>query len=132
MSTLTYDAIDVELPDALDWVDELSWQQVTQSTSYTLTGALLVESAARLTGRRIELAGDEQRAWLDRAALLQLRAWTQIPGARMSLLLRGDTYHVIWDHEAGAIEARPIFFYDAPEPEDHYVVTLRFIQVPAP
>lgn len=132
MSTLTYDATDVELPDALDWADELGWPAVTQSTTYTLTGALIVESAAKQTGRRIELAGDEQRAWLPRSVLMQLREWAAIAGARMTLLLRGTTYTVIWDHEAGAIEARPVMFFEEPEPEDHYVVTLRFIQVPAP
>ena len=45
MSTLTYGAIVITLPDDLAWSDEYAWRAVEQRKTYSLTGALLVESA---------------------------------------------------------------------------------------
>jgi hypothetical protein len=41
------------LPDDLLWTDEHAWTPAVAAVSYLLTGALLVESAARQAGRPI-------------------------------------------------------------------------------
>ena len=44
------------LPDDLLWSDEHAWSPAVASTSYLITGALLIQSATRQAGRPITLA----------------------------------------------------------------------------
>lgn len=58
------------LPAGLRWDDEYaSWSPVAQSTSYGLTGALLVQEAAKQAGRPLTLTGGRQYCWIARADL---------------------------------------------------------------
>lgn len=50
--TLSDGTTTIELPPDLHWRDEFSWTPVEQSTEYSLTGALIVQSGARQAGRR--------------------------------------------------------------------------------
>jgi hypothetical protein len=45
MITLTYNGTTAHISDRLDWQDEFSWSPVDQATSYSTTGALLVDVA---------------------------------------------------------------------------------------
>ena len=45
------------LPDDLLWADEHAWSPAVASTSYLITGALLIQSATRQAGRPITLVG---------------------------------------------------------------------------
>lgn len=128
-TSLTVGATTVALPDDLDWNDEFAWVAVQQAQEYTLTGSLVLESAAKQAGRPITLRGDLQRAWVTRAALLTLRAWADAAGTVMTLALRGDEYTVAWDHERGAITAAPICDYSDPAAGDWYAVELRLIEL---
>jgi hypothetical protein len=119
----------LSLPAQLDWPDEFAWDQVEQVTTYTTTGALIVESAAKQTGRPITLQGSETRAWCERGPLLTLRQWASQPGQTFTLLLRGTTRTVVFDHAATALEASPIVDYADPENTDYYAVTLRFLEL---
>ena len=67
------------LPDDLLWSDEHAWSPAVASTSYLITGALLIQSATRQAGRPITLVGAPDMAWVTRATVEQLRAWSAIP-----------------------------------------------------
>lgn len=129
MTTLTYGAITITLPDDLSWPDEYTWRAVAQSREHTLTGALVVESAVRQAGCPITLSGDDSGAWITRAVLDALLAASYLPGQQFTLTLRGVAYTVMFDHEAGAIDARPVWDVSDPTGSDFYVTTLRFFKV---
>lgn len=131
MTTLTYLSTTIDLDDDLAWTDENSWHPVEQTVQRSITGALIVSSAARVKGRPITLQpSDDSSAWMSRATLDALRAWAAVPGRQMTLTLRGVTYTVIFRHHDGAaIEATPIIDYSDVQNDDWYSVTLRFLEV---
>lgn len=119
----------LELPDQLDWPDEFGWDPVVQSADYTTDGSLVLDAWAKKTGRPITLAGAEDRAWCKRSVLLTLRSWASQPGLVMTLQLRGQNHPVVFDHANRAIEADSIEGWIDPEPDDVYVLTVRFLEV---
>lgn len=121
--------IDLELPDQLSWPDEFTWEQVEQSAEYTSTGALVLDAWAKQTGRPITLQGAENRAWCERGALRTLRAWASQPGLELTLLLRGVSRQVVFNHEGGALDAEPVDDVVDPIDTDPYVVTIRFLEL---
>lgn len=127
MTTLAYGAVTITLPDDLLWVDEYNWSAVEQVKEYSVTGALIVESAARLAGRPITLMGGENHGWVTRSVLDALLTASNIPGQQFTLTLRGVAHTVIFDE--GRIEAEPVFDVSDPEAGDFYVVTLNFAKV---
>lgn len=131
--TLTHTAssTSVTLPDALNWTDEYTWSSVTQSKSYTTTGALLIEEAVRQAGRPITLEGSEDTTWCTRALVDQLHAWAQTTGITLNLTLRGTARTVTFDHEKGALQGLPVLFFEdgSIASDDWYVPTLRFIEL---
>lgn len=129
LHTLTYSTTTLTLWPHLLWVNEFAWNPVAMSAPrYSLTGALIVESAARQAGRPIELAGES--AFVLRSDLLTLRSWAALPGQQFSLVVRGEAARtVIFDHAAGAIDASPLVDYSDPAASDYYRLALRFIQV---
>jgi hypothetical protein len=129
MTTLSYSATTITLPDDMAWPDEYTWRAVAQSHEYTLTGALIVESALRLVGCPITLTGDESGGWVARSVVDSLRVMASLPGQQFILTLRSVAYTVMFDHEAGALDARPVLDYSDPIAGDPYVVTLRFFKV---
>lgn len=129
--TLQYTTTTLDLPEDLFWNDENSWHPVEQAVQRSITGALIVSSAARQAGRPITLAPEDDRsAWMDRAMLETLRSWAAVPGRTMALTLRGVTRNVIFRHHDGvAVEARPLIHYSDVQPDDFYLVTLRFMEI---
>ena len=117
-------------PD-LYWSDENNWAPVEQSIQRSISGAVIVSTAARLAGRPITLTPEDQNsAWTQRTTLDTLRTWAAVPGREMVLTLRGTTYNVIFRHHDGqAIEAAPIKHCNDVQPTDFYTVTLRFMEV---
>jgi hypothetical protein len=132
MATLTNGATVLTLPDDLDWIDEFDWQPVVQQREYTLTGALWVHESGLAAGRPITLRGDETFAWMPRADLDTLAGWANaVATTTMTLSLRGTDYAVIFNREQGKpIDARPILNYNDVDPDDNWVVTLRFVVAP--
>lgn len=129
--TLTQASTTLTLPDALNWVDELSWSPVQQTKAYTTTGALLIEEATRQSGRPITLQGSMDSTWCTRALVLTLHTWSIAPSAVMTLVLRGISHQVTFDHEKGALEGLPVLFYadGSVADTDYYVPTLRFLEL---
>lgn len=131
MGTLTYTptTTTVTLSDDFAFPDQYTWPPLQMQKVYSVTGALIVQTGQKQTGRMITLQGDDQHAWVTRANLATLRTLAAIPGALMTLVFRGVTYSVMFDHEAGSIEAVPVADFDTEEPTDFFVVTLRFFVV---
>lgn len=131
MTTLTYDGTTLILPDDLYWADEASWQPVVQTAERTITGALVVQTHARVAGRPITLQPDSENAsWITRQTLETLMAWASIPDCEMLLSYRGISYDVIWRHHDGeVIQATPIVHYADVQAGDYYTATLRFMEI---
>lgn len=131
MITLTYNGATTVLPEDLAWTNEYSWSPVTQKVSPSITGSLIVDVGVLSAGRQIELTGDRDRAWMTRGVADQLRAIAQVGGASMTLLLRGVSRTVMFDHERGAFEAQPLPLEDYSDPDDgdRVIPRLRFIEI---
>lgn len=126
-TTLTYDATTLALPDDMLWPDEYDWRAVEQRTVYSITGALIVDAAAKLAGRTITLDGSH--TWVARSVVDTLLEWAALPLQTFTLAYRGVNHTVIFDHAAAAIEARPNVDYADPDATDVYALTLRFLKV---
>lgn len=128
-TTLTYSSVTVALRDDMVWSDEYDWHPVVQSSEFTTTGALLIESAVKQAGRPISLSNTEDQAWLTKTMCDQIKSWASLPGITLTLVYRGVTRTVVFDHEKTAFEAYPLVFYRLPLPDDHYIATMRFIEI---
>lgn len=131
MITLKSGAETIVLPVDLLWVDEHNWQPVEQTANRTITGALIVESAARIGGRPITLQPeDDSSAWIELADLLALQAWAAVPGKEMQITIRGVVRTVIFRHQDNAgVNARPVVHYNAPDSTDFYLATVKFMEI---
>ena len=131
MTTLSDGTTTIDLGQ-MTWLDELTWAPVEQSATRTITGGLVLRVAARTGGRPITLASDaDDKGWLLRSALQQCRSWAAVadPAFRLTLLLAGEAYTVVWRHQDGAIEAALVMPWHDPQPDDDYRATLRFMGV---
>jgi len=118
------------LPDGLYWSDEHNWQPVVQSAEYSLTGALIVESAIKLAGRPITLTADEDRAWMPRSDLDTLYAWASSTPVAMTLIYHGRTASVIFRHnDPPAIQARPLWETWPPAGTDWLIATIKLMEL---
>ena len=129
--TLTYNGTTAHLSDRLHWADEFDWSPVEQSTSYSTTGAFLVDVSLKQAGQPITLEGTDTNAWISRALCSSLQAWAKLPGIQLDLVLRGETHRVIFDHGKGGFSAQPIWKLLDGEitPELFYRPTFRFLKV---
>lgn len=124
-------ATTITLPDALNWVDEYSWSPVQQTSTYTTTGALLIEEGVMQAGRPITLEGKVEATWCPRAMVDQLHAWANTAGIVLTLTLRGLSHSVTFNHAKGALQGLPVLFYadSAIASDDWYVPTLSFLEL---
>lgn len=129
--TLTNSLTTVDLPDQLNWVDEFSWLPVVQAQTFTTTGALYLEHGLKQAGRPITLQGADTAAWCTRALVQTLHSWAAVPNVALSLVLRGVTYSVTFNHEAGALEGLPVLFWadGSWQADDYYTPTVRLITI---
>lgn len=130
MITLTYLTTAIELPGDLLWIDEHTYRPVEQTATPTLTGGVVIEAAARIAGMPITLQPeDSSSAWMTRATLEDVKEMVAVPGAEMTLNIRGTPYQVVFRHQDGAIDATPIVHYSTADGTDFYLVTLRFMRI---
>lgn len=128
--TLKGNTTTVTLNPDLFWSDEYNWHPVEQSVDRSITGALIIQDAGMLSGRPITLEPeDDSSAWMARSIVEQLRNWAAVPGLVMELTLRGSTRDVVFRHQDGGLEARPVLHYRSPENTDFYLVTIRLMEV---
>lgn len=114
------------------WTDEHNWSPVVQTAEYSLTGALLLESAARQAGRPISLAPpDDTMAWHTRAITDTLLGWAAEAGQQFQLTLDdGRDFTVVFRHHDGAaIDAKPVRGFPTWDADDWWLVSLKFMEV---
>jgi len=121
----------VTFSDGLLWIDEHQWTAAVAAVSYSLTGALIVETANRQAGRPITLAGSTDMGWITRATLNTLHDWASVSGRHFELTLAdGRLFTVAFrHHEPPIIDAEPVTGFAARNDGDFYRATLRFMQV---
>jgi len=124
---ITLDAL--TLPNDLIWSDEFDWSPIQQTESYTLTGALVVESGKMLAGRPITLAGDEKSAWATRAQVNALYALLDTDPTMLLTLHDGRTFNVKFKHAGQPVQAKPVIDYNNPDDSDWYTLTLKLFTV---
>ena len=130
--TLTDSGTTLTLNPDLYWSDENNWSPVRQVVDPSITGVPIVQVAAMVNGRPITLEPeDDEAAWMTRADVTALRNWAAVPGKTMTLTLRGVARTVIFRHQDGGFEARPVIqFRDGHElPADFYLCTIRLMEI---
>lgn len=118
----------ITLPAGLAWSDEFDWTPVEQSTIYSLTGALIVRSRAKLAGRPITLSGqssgNDHTAWISRSNLLTLKTALDVANATFTLTLHDDRTFTVMAN--GPLKATPLPAYKSLLPanpdNDHWYV----------
>lgn len=137
MATLTrIDAAQtLTLPSGLLWSDEFAWAAPQTRADYSVTGALLLQSAARQAGRPITLESPApDMGWARRSAVLTLRAWAALPitatGGRFTLAIDdGRSFTVAFRHADGALEAQPVLGLPPRSDDDFYTIRLRLMEI---
>lgn len=124
----------LQLPNDLLWGDEFDWTPIVATSSYTLTGALVVEHGTKQAGRPITLQAPDDMAWVTRSTLQVLRDWASIAGRTFVLAFEYPTdtrqFTVIFDHASQAsIGGEPVKEFPSHSNSDWFRVTLKFIEV---
>ena len=130
MITLSDGTDTITLHKDLYWSDENNWHPIEQTKSYALTGALIVQIGQRQAGRPITLEPeDDGSAWVPASAVAQLRNWAAVPGQQLLLTLRNVSHTVLFRHQDGGLEARPVVHYRDRVAEDWFLVTIRLMEI---
>ena len=120
----------ITLPDNLHWQDEYRWTPVEQRREYSLTGALLIDEAAKQAGRPITLTTPDGGGWTTRDTVEALRARLTTDQAMSLTLHDGRTFSVRWRHDKQPLVAEPLLPGLAdPDANALYQLTLRLIEV---
>jgi len=126
--SLTLDSI--TLPAGLIWADKYNWTPVSQSVDISLTGTLVIQEAAQLSGRPITLAGGDRFCWAPRSVIDTLYDTLQTAGLTMTLNLGDDGSHqVVWRRDSQPLEVAPVVAYSDPNDETQYMINaMRFLK----
>ena len=129
MITLSDSTTTLPLNPDLYWSDEDTWNPVQQSVERTITGAMDVQVGAMVGGRPITLEPEnDESAWMTSAQVAQLRNWAAVPGQELTLTLRGVERTVIFRHQDGGFEARPVVHFRDRLPGDFYLCVIRLME----
>jgi len=130
MITLSDGSTTITLDPDLYWSDETAWNPVLQQVTPTITGALDIQAGVLTGGRPITLEPeDDHSAWqITSTTVEQLRNWAAVPGKELTLTLRGIARTVLFRHQDGGFEARPVVHFRDRLPSDFYHCTLRFME----
>jgi hypothetical protein len=115
----------VTLPADLAWPDRYAWQPVVVNTEYSLTGALILQSAEKLSGRPITLQGTNNRAWATRATVEAIRTLQAVADATYTLSLEGQSYTVA----IMAVTAEPLWDLAPASNTDYCAMTIEMVEV---
>lgn len=114
------------LPTDLIWVDEFDWSPVEQTQSYSITGALIIESGLKQAGRVMTLKGDNESGLITRATLKDL--YNKLNTQSMNLTLNdGRQFGVTFNHKAKPIEAKQQIEFSTQDDADLYTLSLSFL-----
>ena len=123
----------VPLEDGFLWSDEFDWKPVEQKQERSISGSLIVQEGKKLSGRPITLVPPSSgQGWIKRKHLRTILEWSAL-GEQFTIefeyLHDQRRFNVIFNHEAGAIEAKPVKEFPTVSEDDYYVVTMRFTEV---
>ena len=125
----------IELDDDMYPTDEHEWSSVVSNTKYALDGTMIVEQSVRQAGKPYTMQAPDDMAWLSRSTVNALKAERDKLGATFWLDYRADGQvkrtKVIFDTTQEAINARPAKEFISPSPDDPFIVTLRFLEIPS-
>ena len=131
--TLTVGGTTLTLNHDLHWDDEFAWTALEQTIDRSVTGAMIVQQGVRTYGRAITLKSptDDMGA-ITRAQALQIQTWSHTPEQPLTLVLRGATHKVLFNHtgDAAPFEMAPMSTIHNTTGTDLMLVTLRFITIP--
>jgi hypothetical protein len=124
---ITLDAI--QLPNGVVWTDEYDWSPTQQAKSYTLTGALVLETSIKLAGRPITLQGRIDSGWVKRSVVEALYAKLD-DNVDMTLTYHDNrVFTVRFDHEAKPIDSAPVQDFPIPKDTQPHTLILRLLTV---
>lgn len=123
----------VLLENGFLWSDEFDWKPIEQKQDRAIDGALIVQEGKKKAGRPITLIPSEaSMGWVKRRELSKIMDWSAL---QEHFYLEFDYPHdkrkfkVIFNHEAGAIEAKPVKGLPTVSEDDYYNVTMRFLEL---
>lgn len=124
----------VSLEDGFLWSDEFSWKPIEQNQDIAINGALIVQEGFKLSGRSIILEpANRTKGWIKLADLRTLREWSALQEEQFTLKFEWPhdkrQFNVIFNHAAGALEAKPIKDSPAVSLNTFYNVTMKFTEV---
>ena len=123
----------VPIEDGFLWSDEFDWKPVEQNQEYAVDGTLIVQEGKKKSGRSIALVpADKEMGWIKRRDLRSLLAWSELQEQfTLEFEYPHDNRHfnVIFNHEAGALEAKPVKDLPTISEDDYYNVTMRFTEL---
>ncbi|GEQ77419.1 hypothetical protein CTTA_4424 [Comamonas testosteroni] len=119
----------IELPRGMLWVDEFNWSAVQKTVERGITGAQIIDAAARIEGRPITLQAVEDQGWIRRATLQAVQALADVPDGRYPLRLADGREFTVQFAADDPIAAMPISRPELPASTHPYVATLRLITV---
>lgn len=123
----------VSLEDGFLWSDEFDWKPIEQKLERSITGAAIIQEGRKQSGRPITLnPADNGMGWIKLRDLRKVQAWS-VHHEKFTLEFEWphDTrqFEVIFNHEAGALEAKPVKGIPAISLDDYLNVTLRFLEL---
>ena len=123
----------VSLEDGFLWSDEFEWKPIEQKLERAIDGTLIIQEGKKKSGRPITLQpADQEMGWVQLKYLKTLYEWSLLQEQfRLEFKYPHDNRHfnVIFNHEAGALEAKPVKNIPAVSEDDHYNITMRFTEL---
>lgn len=120
----------IALPAGLLWSDEFAVTRVAQTVRRTLDGSVVVFYGELRAGLPITLESEPDAGWLTRTQIEALALRASSPGGIYPLVLRGQTWTVMFRHQdAPALEAKPLVSVANPQAGDFYIATLKLMTV---
>ena len=123
----------IPLEDGFLWSDEFEWKPIEQKQEHAIDGALIVQEGKKKSGRPITLQpADQEMGWIKLKHLKTLYQWSLLQEQfRLEFEWPHDQrqFNVIFNHEAGALEAKPVKNIPAVSEDDYYNVTMRFTEL---
>ena len=123
----------VPIENGFLWSDEFDWKPIEQNQEYAVNGTLIIQEGKKKSGRSIALVpADKEMGWIKRRDLRSLLAWSALQEQfTLEFEYPHDNRHfnVIFNHEAGALEAKPVKDLPTISEDDYYNVTMRFTEL---
>ena len=123
----------VSLEDGFLWSDEFEWKPIEQKLERAIDGTAIIQEGKKKSGRSIALVpADKEMGWIKRRDLRSLLAWSALQEQfTLEFEYPHDNRHfkVIFNHEAGALEAKPVKGIPTISEDDYYNVTMRFTEL---